>query len=318
MTPQRNTANLTTPAEALVGRRLRELRTQQGYSLRALADRSGLNINTLSLIENGKSSASVSTLQTLAQALDVSISSFFETNPVEQPIVFTRSDERPLAVIGSTQMHNLGKNLAGHNVQPFAVTLEPGMGSGERMTVHTGHEFVYCLSGKIFFRIQDQEFNLESGDSLVFEAHLPHCWENRGTCPVQFLLVLYPADLREEPVGRHLSLEYSNKEKSMKVAVITDDGKTISRHFGRAPYYVVLTIEDGQIIHREMRSKFGHGQFQGQHQAEDPHDHEHGPKDTARMPHLTTSTPTWPKPSPTALLSFAVEWAWALMTVCAA
>lgn len=62
----------------------------------------------------------------------------------------------------------------------------------------------------------------------------------------------------------------------MKVAVITDDGKTISRHFGRAPYYMVLTIEDGQIIHREMRSKLGHGQFQGQHQAEEPHGHEHG------------------------------------------
>jgi predicted Fe-Mo cluster-binding NifX family protein len=90
--------------------------------------------------------------------------------------------------------------------------------------------------------------------------------------------VLYPADLREEPVGRHLSLEYSNKEKSMKVAVITDDGKTISRHFGRAPYYVVLTIEDGQIIHREMRNKLGHGQFQGQHSAEGTHEHGHGPE----------------------------------------
>jgi predicted Fe-Mo cluster-binding NifX family protein len=47
----------------------------------------------------------------------------------------------------------------------------------------------------------------------------------------------------------------------MKIACITDDGRTISAHFGRAPYYAVLTIEDGQIVAREMRDKLGHQQF---------------------------------------------------------
>ncbi len=48
----------------------------------------------------------------------------------------------------------------------------------------------------------------------------------------------------------------------MKIAVVTDDGKTISQHFGRAPYYTVVTVEDGKIIHHEMRDKLGHAQFQ--------------------------------------------------------
>ena len=47
----------------------------------------------------------------------------------------------------------------------------------------------------------------------------------------------------------------------MKIAVITDDGKTISQHFGRAPYYLVLTVEEGSIVNREMRDKVGHAQF---------------------------------------------------------
>ena len=62
----------------------------------------------------------------------------------------------------------------------------------------------------------------------------------------------------------------------MKIAVITDDGKTISQHFGRAPYYLVLTIEDGKISNRDMREKLGHNQF-GEHQHgshEDGHGHE--------------------------------------------
>ena len=44
----------------------------------------------------------------------------------------------------------------------------------------------------------------------------------------------------------------------MKVACVTDDGKIISQHFGRAPYYAVVTIEDGLIIERELRDKVSH------------------------------------------------------------
>ena len=52
----------------------------------------------------------------------------------------------------------------------------------------------------------------------------------------------------------------------MKIAVVTDDGETISQHFGRAQHYVVLTIENGQVTGREMRDKFGH-----RHGAGEPH-----------------------------------------------
>jgi predicted Fe-Mo cluster-binding NifX family protein len=47
----------------------------------------------------------------------------------------------------------------------------------------------------------------------------------------------------------------------MKIACITDDGVTISQHFGRAPFYVVFTVEGGAIVAREMRNKLGHQQF---------------------------------------------------------
>ena len=271
----RSSPSSLTPAEFLVAKRLRELRTQRGYSLRALADRSGLNINTLSLIENGKTSASVSTLQQLARALAVPITAFFEEEPTEKRVVFTPASQRPQAEFGRTQMQNLGKDLAGHAVQPFLVTLTAGTGSGERMIVHTGHEFVFCLSGSIHYRIDGEDYLLHSGDSLVFEAHLPHCWENTGGETAQLLLILYPADEREEVGGRHFSPETMKKELFMKIAVITDDGKTISQHFGRAPYYLVLTVEGGQITEREMRSKLGHNQFSAQPHAEE---HHHGPE----------------------------------------
>ncbi len=63
----------------------------------------------------------------------------------------------------------------------------------------------------------------------------------------------------------------------MKIAVVTEDGQTISQHFGRAPYYLVFTVEDNTIINRELRDKAGHHQFAGEHEAhEHGHGHEHG------------------------------------------
>jgi predicted Fe-Mo cluster-binding NifX family protein len=47
----------------------------------------------------------------------------------------------------------------------------------------------------------------------------------------------------------------------VKIAVITDDGKTISQHFGRAQHYLVVTVEDGRILGQEMRDKAGHHTF---------------------------------------------------------
>lgn len=52
----------------------------------------------------------------------------------------------------------------------------------------------------------------------------------------------------------------------MKIAAITEDGTTISQHFGRAPSYVVVTVEEGKIISKETREKSGHRTFAAHHQ----------------------------------------------------
>lgn len=195
------------PTEMIVGLKIRALRNEKGFSLKTLAERSGLNINTLSLIENSKSSPSVSTLQQLAKALEVHITAFFESEPIVKHVVFTGHNLRPGATFSNAFMQNLGRDLKDNAVQPFVVTLKPGAGSGEQMIVHTGYEFVYCLTGKIVYKIENEEYTLSPGDSLVFEAHLPHRWENTCDGESQIILVLYPADQREELGGRHFPTE---------------------------------------------------------------------------------------------------------------
>jgi predicted Fe-Mo cluster-binding NifX family protein len=57
----------------------------------------------------------------------------------------------------------------------------------------------------------------------------------------------------------------------MKIAAVTEDGNTISQHFGRAPYYAVITIEDGQITQREIRGKLNHSH--AAHHGHEEHTH---------------------------------------------
>ncbi len=71
----------------------------------------------------------------------------------------------------------------------------------------------------------------------------------------------------------------------IKIAAITEDGKTISQHFGRAPFYAVLTIEDGKVIAREQREKLGHNHFAGEHHEDekaDPRGHGFAPAEQDR------------------------------------
>jgi predicted Fe-Mo cluster-binding NifX family protein len=62
----------------------------------------------------------------------------------------------------------------------------------------------------------------------------------------------------------------------MKIAIVTSDGKTVNQHFGRSPYYAIISIENGKIVDAEMRQRgtghFARNQMQHQHQEEHHHD----------------------------------------------
>ena len=74
-----------------------------------------------------------------------------------------------------------------------------------------------------------------------------------------------------------------------KIAAITDDGQTISQHFGRARFYIVATVENGQIANRELREKLGHAQFGDQPHPEEKPGQAHGMDAASHNKHLQMS-----------------------------
>jgi transcriptional regulator with XRE-family HTH domain len=191
--------------EPLVGMRIRALRNQQGLSLRALSSQCGLSINAISQIERGESSPTLSSLHVLATALGVPITAFLEENH-EQTVVFLKRSQRQRSNGKGFVMEGLGAGLPEQQLEPFLVTMEPGAGSAANPITHPGEEFVYCLEGEIEYRIGDRLYQLEAGDSLLFDATQPHCFCNRTETKAIVLLVFQAVEDSYLARQRHLNI----------------------------------------------------------------------------------------------------------------
>jgi transcriptional regulator with XRE-family HTH domain len=187
-----------------VGNKLRTVREERGLSQRELAQLAGISTNAISLIERDENSPSVSTLQSLAGALNVKMSYFFDDHAPTQ-ILHVKASRRPVINSKGVQIEGLDGKLNYQEMEPFVVSLEPKSGSGERQVVHTGHELVYCLSGEVEYLIDGQIYSLEPGDILLFEAHLPHLWRNVTDKIATILLILQATGHTDQSVERHFS-----------------------------------------------------------------------------------------------------------------
>ena len=187
-----------------VGSKLRTVREERGFSQRELAQLAGISTNAISLIERDENSPSVSTLQSLAGALNVKMSYFFDEHEPTQ-VLHVKAKNRPVISSKGVQIEGLDGKLNYQEMEPFVVSLEPNSGSGERQVVHTGHELVYCLGGNVEYLIDGQIYSLEVGDILLFEAHLPHLWRNVTDENATILLILQATGQTDQSVERHFS-----------------------------------------------------------------------------------------------------------------
>ena len=185
-----------------LGERLRNLRTERRLSQRDLAKLAGISTNSVSLIERNEISPSVSTLQSLAGALKVKVSYFFD-DEYSGDVLLVKAEDRPVITGNGLLIEGVGKRLKGQEVEPFRVILEPHAKSGERQVVHPGQEFICCQEGKVEYLIDGQTYIVEKGDFLIFEATLPHIWRNPFEERAVFVLVIQTPNESLDSVQRH-------------------------------------------------------------------------------------------------------------------
>jgi len=189
--------------EAQISARLRRLRRKQKISIRALAARCGLSANTLSLIENRRTSPSVHTLQLLADGLGVPLVTFFEEEKPGPSLVYQQQGQRPLLRFANGTLEKLGEGLPPLGAEPILVTLDPGQADANDIS-HIGREFIYCLEGKMICMVANQAYHLSPGDSLLFDASALHRWQNADSGSSRLLVLFCPMEAHDQPAEHHL------------------------------------------------------------------------------------------------------------------
>lgn len=189
--------------EVQVGARLRALRKQRGLTIRALAEKCQISPNTLSLIENERTSPSIRTLGQLAQGLGIHLAALLEPEPSGQGVVYQQQGQRSLTRFANGTIENLGDGLPPLGAEPILVTLETHLTPPDDVS-HAGREFVYCIQGRVACYIGGTRYPLAAGDSLLFDASIPHRWENTHSKASRLLVLFCPMDARDHPVEQHL------------------------------------------------------------------------------------------------------------------
>ncbi len=180
--------------EQAIGRAVRQFREKAGLTIHQLSKSSGISPGMLSKIEHGSTSPSLSTIQSLSQALNVPVTALFRGFEEMRDATFVRAGEGlKIERRGTRAGHEYA--LLGHtphglvHVEPYLITLTE---ESEIFPIfqHPGLEFIYMLEGEMTYRHGGKTYRLTLGDTLFFDSESPHGPEELRMLPIRFLSVI--------------------------------------------------------------------------------------------------------------------------------
>ena len=185
--------------QVAIGREVRAFRRQRSMTVAELARLTGLSVGMLSKIENGVTSPSLGTLQTLSHALSTPVTAFFRLYEERREAQHVRAgDHVEIARRGTRAGHqynllgHLGSNQSGVVVEPYLITLTTASDTFPAFQ-HDGLELLYMLEGEVEYRHGDEVYHLRPGDSLFFDADAPHGPDGLIALPARYLsIICYP------------------------------------------------------------------------------------------------------------------------------
>jgi len=176
-----------------VGARIHALREAMGFSLRDLAERSGVSAPMLSQVERGETSPTLAVAEKIAFGLELTLSQLLRLDEGEHVSV-SRAGERRRYERGGHRFEELTPPLPGQRADVSLHTLKPGSstgGPGDPPIHEPGsRETAVVLTGVLALVVDGTRHELHTGDSVTFDADLPHHFENEGEEPSRFLAMI--------------------------------------------------------------------------------------------------------------------------------
>ena len=202
---------MSTSPEQDLGKRIRSMRLKKAITLQQLASQTNLSKSLLSKIENGKVSSPVSTLFTIAKALNTKITYFFNDQDENLPIILVRKNERRQfhrtdARFGYTY-EALGYKRKEKLMEPFILYMDKKTAKNVTFS-HPGEEILFILDGTWEFKHGDEKLTLRKGDCIYFDASVPHSGKPIGNKPVKAFMVICSGENNRSSLGE-LVLNYT-------------------------------------------------------------------------------------------------------------
>jgi transcriptional regulator with XRE-family HTH domain len=176
-----------------IGARVRALREAMGLSLRDLAERSGVSAPMLSQVERGETSPTLSVAEKIAAGLELTLSQLLRLDEGEH-VAVSRAGERRRYERGGHRFEELTPPLPGQRADVSLHTLKVGSTTGGPADppIHEpgSRETAVVLTGVLALVVDGTRHELHAGDSVTFDADLPHHFENEGEEQARFLAVI--------------------------------------------------------------------------------------------------------------------------------
>jgi transcriptional regulator with XRE-family HTH domain len=164
-----------------------------GFSLRDLSERSGVSAPMLSQVERGETSPTLVSAAKIAAGLELTLSQLLRLDEGGNVFVI-RADERRRQRRDGHTLEELTPPLPGQRADVSLHRLKPGAATGgpgdPPMHEPGSRETAVVLEGRLALFAEGARHDLCSGDSVTFDADLPHHFENEGEEPTEFLAVI--------------------------------------------------------------------------------------------------------------------------------
>ncbi len=180
-----------------IGQQVQRLRKLKKISLTELATTSGVQIATLSRIENGKMTGTVESHIQIAQSLGVDITELYQTLRPEDAVPVTPKDRLEVISAPNDKVATelLTRQSASKKMLPSLIRIHGKSSTTTDKGIPGSEKFIFILDGTIVVHIGDQAIKLTEKSSLYFSAAQPHSFENPLSATAKILCITTPVAL---------------------------------------------------------------------------------------------------------------------------
>lgn len=196
-----------------VAERMRQLRIQESLTLAELGKQCRLSPAYLSRVENHQAALTLDNLELVAHALHVPLSAFLEEGEETPLLAICRAGKGRMQKIPkrkSLSIELIASEKRGKLMEPLLITLVPETARRE-LRSHPGEEFNHVMEGRCLFSYGQKEFSLGKGDSVYYDATVPHAMHaSSGQRCVLFAVVASRDYLFHGDLSKLLKLDCKN------------------------------------------------------------------------------------------------------------